>query len=387
MQEQIPTKLSLESENKYPDCLWMQLEIIPVQLEGIDTQQVDLYLSVNFNEHWEPLLGGRVKFGLKGGELRLKLENGQMPLPSRHLSGNFNLLSKEEQNAGVPTPLNSCHIGTKGWDTDPAWVFDVRTGESVLKGAIENAKLGTLTLTDKSYRLEATFEVSNQDVYLTDAEGLWKHDISPNQHAVLERKLALFLLENKLKPYLSWAHLCRDRSPTEKPLAAIDRHLESELQAVVQQIVTAESQDFLELLQIARLDPLKDLVGGNLRGTTLNGVDLGGANLMRTNFRGADLTDAELTDANLNSANLGGVDLSGADLGNADLSHTNLHHASLALANLSGANLGGANLNGANFSNANLSGAKVKEARFSKNIGISEETKQHLLERGAIFED
>ena len=425
MQEPLSTLSPLESENKCPDSLWMQLEGIPVQSGSTDTEQLELYLTINFNEQWEPLLGGRIKFGLKGGELKLKLENGEMPLATGELNGSFDLSVQKErqQQQGSKTQsnveaslaeskpgvqdklgtekttgetaqfqLSSCQVLTKGSEVDPAWSFAVKTGKPVLNGLLKKAKLGTVNVTRQPCCIEATFEVSAQDVFMTDAEGLWHHDISPNKHAVLERKLILFLLETKLKPYLSWVQLryefpVPDPSPVETDNEAIAPQALQQLQELIQRISEAKINNFMELAQIAGVNPAMDLAGGNLLGTNLSGVDFSGANLYRVNLRGAELDDADLSEANLSNANLGGADLSGAYLANADLSHANLHRASLALANLSGANLSGADLSEANLSNTNLSGAKLKDARFGKNPGISEEAKLNLKQRGAIFEE
>jgi uncharacterized protein YjbI with pentapeptide repeats len=371
MQEPLSTMLLLESENKYPDCLWMNLEAIPIQSGSTDRQQLDLYLTLQFNEQWEPLLDGRFKFGLKGGELKLKLENGEISSPSRQLNASF------------------CQIMTKSSEENPVWVFEVGTEAPILKGQLQNCKLGTLNVNASPCRVEALFEVSKQDVYLAEAEGLWRHDLSPNKHAVIERKLIISLWEVELKPYLSWVQLCYDCSPnsSEKLSAAQVSSSLSQLKELIGQLSEAKTNDFLELAKIAALDPMMDFVGGNLRGTTLNGVELSGANLCHANLRGADLTDADLSEANLRSAKLSGADLSGAYLENADLSDTDLHRASLALANLGGANLNGANLNEVNLSNANLSGAKVNEARFGNNPGLSDEMKLNLKQRGAIFQE
>lgn len=424
MQEPLSIVHPLEPENKCPDCLWMQLEGTPVQSGSTDTEQLDLYLTINFNEQWKPLLGGRVKFGLKGGELRLKLENGEIPLAARELNGLFDLSIQEERQqqesvdnqsgletsvaenkSGIqntlPTEITiqktersqftSCQVSTNDSETNPAWVFQVKTGKSVLKGFLKKTKLGTLNIKRQPWRIEATFEVSAQDVHLTDAEDLWHHDISPNKHAVLERKLVLFLVENQLKPSLSWMQLCDESfiSPprvVEARNEAIASQAIQQLQDLIERISDAKTSNFLELAEIADLNPVRDFAGGNLLGANLSGVDLSGANLCRTNLRGAELDDTDLSEANLSHANLSGADLSGAYLGNVDLSHANLHRASLALANLSGANLSGAYLSEANLSNTNLSGANVREARFGNNPGISEEAKLNLKQRGAIFE-
>ncbi|MCC3415332.1 MAG: pentapeptide repeat-containing protein [Microcoleus sp. PH2017_29_MFU_D_A] len=393
---------SLESHNKYPDCLWMQLEAIPVPSVAAQTQQLDIHLSLNFNEHWEPLLGGRVKFGLQGGTLKLNLENCEIPVASRQLVGDFELspidssteiLSTESQrkvrdNEKVEkiqeTDCTFCHVSTIGDDTKPAWIFSLKRGKPILKGLLKSVKLGEFPA--KPLRIAAAFEVAKEDIYLTDAEGLWPHDITPNQHSVLERILTVYLA-NKLQPALSWALLSYNLPAVEQPEVEIIAPAEAELQEMVDRIIAAETDDFVELATIANLNPALDFAGGSLRGTSLSAVDFSSANLPAANFRGANLNDADFSDANLQNAKFGGADLSGAFLGNADLSGADLYRASLALANLSGADFSRANLLEVNLTNANFSGANVKSARFGNNSGLAEDVKLNLQQRGAIFED
>jgi Pentapeptide repeats (9 copies) len=394
---------SLESHNKYPNCLWMQLEAIPVPSVAAQTQQLDIHLSLNFNEHWEPLLGGRVKFGLQGGTLKLNLENCEIPVASRQLVGDFQLSpiqsstevlltesqrvvpDSEKAEKSPETDCTFCHISTIGDETKPAWIFSLERGKPVLKGLLKSAKLGEFAA--KPLRIAATFEVAKEDIYLTDAEGLWPHDITPNQHSVLERILTVYLQANKLKPAISWALLSYNLPAVEHPEVEIVPEAEAQLQEMVDRIISAETDDFLELAKIANLNPALDFAGSSLRGTSLSAVDFSSANLQGANFRGANLNDADFSDANLQNAKFGGADLSGAFLGNADLSGADLHRASLALANLSGADLSGANLIEVNLTNANFSGANVKSARFGNNSGVAEEVKLNLQQRGAIFED
>jgi uncharacterized protein YjbI with pentapeptide repeats len=383
----------------------MQLEAIPLQSTATGIPHIDIYLTLNFDEHWEPLLNGRVKFGLQGGTLKLKLENCELPLTSRQLTGAFNLLYPQQASiletslsANQPETGNqlstdkidskqvtTCHITSTGSDINPAWVFTTEPGENILKGLLKSSKLGQFPT--QPCRIQANFEVEKEDIYLIEIEGLWKHDIIPNQHAVLERILAIYLLETKLKPELSWVQLSYDCSNLEKEHLPIIPQNKLEIQELINRIITAKTHDFSELSQLANLNPAMDFIGGNLRGTTLNGCDFSSANLYRVNFRGANLNDTDFSDANLSSAKFGGADLSGAFLGNADLSAADLHRASIALANLSGANLRGANLCETNLTNANLSGADVTAARFRNNSGVSEEIKESLIQRGAIFEE
>lgn len=250
-----------EPENKFPDCLYIKLEGNPVQPESQDSfefwktsiqrHQINLYLTINFNEQWQTLKEGRIKFGLKGGELRVKLENGEIPYESRQLAGSFELSIPEprqeteasndrkdlevraiatnpslngsepkaqtkvaiESRSSItaPVPITACHITTKVSEEHPTWVFEEEMGKPVLKGLLNKAKLATLNVHALPCRVEATFEVSKRDVCLTDAEGLWPKDLSRNKRAVLDRLIIQRLLEPKLKPYLSRAKLDYDR--------------------------------------------------------------------------------------------------------------------------------------------------------------------------------
>ncbi len=381
----------------------MQLEAIPVRSVAAQTEQLHIHLSLNFNEHWEPLLGGRVKFGLQSGTLKLNLENCEIPVASRQLVGDF-MLSPIQSSTQVLFTENSavvlesetaektkenhgtlCHVSTLGDDTTPAWIFALERADSVLKGLLKSVRIAELTA--QPLRIAATFEVAKEDIYITDAEGLWPHDITPNQHSVLERILTVYLQVNKFQPALSWALLSYNLPAVEQPEVEIFPEAQAQLQEMVDRIISAETDNFTELAKIANLNPARDFAGGNLRGTTLNTVDFSSAKLQGTNFRGANLSDADFSDANLQNAKFGGADLSGAFLGNADLSRADLYRASLALANLSGADLSRANLLEVNLTNTNFSGTNVESARFGNNSGLAEDVKLNLQQGGAIFED
>lgn len=258
MPPSLPKQPQPEPKNNCPDCLYLKLEGIPVQPDSQDylefwhtvnqTQPIDLHLTINFSEQWESLKIGRVKFGLKGGELRLKLQNGEIPYEARELAGSVELcLQKQEPGdskdqkeiapplrpksfsfdrsrtkvqSSVSTDQNRgrtdqfqvavCHITTKVSEENPVWVFEEEMGEPVLRGLLNKVKLATLSVITFPCRVEATFEVSKRDVCLTDAEGLWPPDISRNKRAVLDRLIIQRLLEPKLKPYLSRAELQYD---------------------------------------------------------------------------------------------------------------------------------------------------------------------------------
>jgi len=202
----------------------------------VQEPKLKLNLIINFNEQWENLIVGRVKFGLKGGELRIKLNNGIMPYDERELYRPLEVyvdkirevsrgdskrktirlkLSKinpaEAEIGGSETStvsdkfkFTSCQVSTKGPIEYPVWEFEVATGEPVLKGKLDRT-LGTISRkdTNKPCELEATFEASLKNVYLTETEGPWCINIIPEKRVVLDRVIAKYLLKNKFKPYIS----------------------------------------------------------------------------------------------------------------------------------------------------------------------------------------
>ena len=254
--------------------------------------------------------------------------------------------------------------------------------------SLQRVKLGTIKVITQSPILQATWNVFPADVTLIDAEDLWRHDLSPNKHGVLERTIIFFLCKNQLSSSLSriqlgFSNLEKEGIGEEENKPEIDFPAQDELKQIIQQIYTASTDEMAELAQLAKLDLKTDLAGANLLATTLSGLELNGANLQQANLRGSDLTDADLSEANLSDVNLSGADLSGAYLENADLKNADLYRASLALANLIGANLSDANLQEANLSNTNLSRSMVTGAKFGKNSGLSEAMKLSLQQGGA----
>ena len=140
-----------------------------------------------------------------------------------------------------------------------------------------------------------------------------------------------------------------------------------ELQDLIQRVVEVETDDLSKLAEIAGLNQTKDFAGSDLSV--------------------ADLSGADLSDADLSGADLRGTDLSGADLSGADLIGAFLSDADLSGADLRGADLRVADLRGARLIGADLSKTKVEKTLFGDNLGISEQMKRDLIQRGAIFED
>lgn len=222
----------------------MKLEAIPSQSEKQSqstTTQINLHLTIQFNEQQEQLLEGRIKFGLKGGKLSVKLKNGKISLSSKHLSGSYKLAIQQErqqeksENQSVdtslsegklegktnPTPKNTtgrtdniqfttCQVTIKGSEEIPVWVIGVESTESVLKGLLKNALLATINVKAKPCYVEAIFHVLPQDVCLSEAEGIWPQNISKKRRLIIERAIVRHFFKRKLMPYLSRQQLRYD---------------------------------------------------------------------------------------------------------------------------------------------------------------------------------
>jgi len=327
----------LEVQNPYPE--WVELDLKGV-FDPLE-KTFSLSLGLNCQEQWRSLLDGRVKLALKAGIFKLKLSTGEF-IPFSEQRDDIALIGKED---------------TQGF----AWQLFPPRGKSFLDPVNPEIPLGNIIFNDQPCDVTGTWVISPADLSITDAENLWRHDLSPNKHGILERVLARFLVQ---------------QASTEKL---------GKLQSIIDQIYEANTQNLVELAQIAELNLKKDLAGGNFLGAVLSGVELNSADLSRVNFRGAILTDADLSEANLSHANFSGADLSGAYLESADLQYTDFHKASLALVNLIGTNLSHANLTQTNITNANLSSATLTQTLFGDNAGMTDTLKENLQQRGAKF--
>jgi hypothetical protein len=311
-----------------------------------------------------------VKLALKAGLFKLKLNSGEF-IPFLEQRENISPLTKDNAQGFV-------------------WQLLPPRGKSFLDQVHQDIPLGNIILNDQPCYLTGTWEIRPADLSITNAENLWRHDLSPNKHGILERVLARFLVQNYFTPQVCRVqYAIADSIPQHNPITVkipeTSAEQLGELQRIIDQIYQAETQNLAELAKIAGLNLKKDLAGGNFLGAVLNSVQLSGANLSRSNFRGAILTDADLSEANLSNANFSGADLSGAYLESANLQSADFHKASLALVNLISTDLSHANLTQTNIINANLSSATLTETLFGDNAGMTDTLRENLQQRGAKF--
>ena len=236
------------TENKCPECLHLEIstEVVAPESKGIfpsrkksEPEAINLVVRINFNEQWVDFSFGRVKFGLRGGELRLKLENGKMPSELRNEALKKILereLSVERQSGGEQESksqvegslapdlskaslkgvgenrqkdsrsdkfqLKIAQISHKGADDQPVWVFENKSGEPILIGELAD-RLGKMLIEGIPWGVEATFTPEMRQVVITGLENLFRDDISGSKLKAFELGIAKLFLKHKTQPYLS----------------------------------------------------------------------------------------------------------------------------------------------------------------------------------------
>jgi hypothetical protein len=235
-----------EHKNKCPECLHLEIsgEVIAPESKGIfpsrkksEPEAIALFVRINFNEQWVDFSFGKVKFGLSGGELRLKLENGKMLFNSRSEAlKKFpeskviveRQVAREDENksqvegsltvgsskAGIKGGGESrrkdsildkfqveiAQISHKGADNQPVWVFENKTGEPVWIKEL-GGSLGEMLIDGIPLIVEATFTPEMRQIKITSLENIFSEDI--NKQSIFRAKLAQLILNRTMKPYLS----------------------------------------------------------------------------------------------------------------------------------------------------------------------------------------
>jgi hypothetical protein len=248
-----------DPENRFPNCVRMELEISPIQPQGIfnkifnklclkEPEQIDLILNIHFDEqqeeiHYRSGNVGNITFGLKRGELKIELIDGEVLLKNIKLKNDFQTVVETEVQEekggegqiGAQGALKSAgiNVGTKtakkksvkvktlesqvrtggGTPDKPSWIFEVKTSKDILQGLLQKTELAIIDVKSKPCRLVATFVVrKTEDICITNGELLWSKNITKKKIAVIQRTIARLLLNEILnqKPYLSRVELVHE---------------------------------------------------------------------------------------------------------------------------------------------------------------------------------
>lgn len=223
----------------------MELEISPIPREKIidrilqrEPEQLDLILNIHFGEHQEEIHygSGNVTFGIKRGELTIKLTNAEIPLKNIKLEDKFQIVVEtelqEERGGEIQTGVQvvlknpgvtaSKRIGNKklekiknkeyqvrfggGTLNQATWKFEVTDKQEILKGQLRNTKLAAIDVKSRPCHLVITFNVNKlKYICITNGELFGSKDIVKQKIAVIQRAIARAWLDEILsqEPYLS----------------------------------------------------------------------------------------------------------------------------------------------------------------------------------------
>ncbi|WP_144053219.1 hypothetical protein [Xenococcus sp. PCC 7305] len=101
-------------------------------------------------------------------------------------------------------------VYTKGTEEEISWIFQLKTEKAILEGILQAEQLGILELKSKSCMIEATFEVEDKDVRITQTSGLWDQDMSLEEKGMLETEFYSEFIKPLLRPYVSRVELCHE---------------------------------------------------------------------------------------------------------------------------------------------------------------------------------
>jgi hypothetical protein len=240
-----PDSKPLNTENNFPDCVFLKLHSTPVKAPSTTEMgfqvaptvvcppinRTDLKITIRFGKQAIKSPGGQVEFGLKRGALMLKLENSRMPLETVALKAEFAkaLEVEEQQEKGRTSEANvtltggiratdtnkitsktkrfAHQVANRGTEEAPIWEFQAQLSPEhlILLGHLTEEPLGILEHNDNSCALTATFSIQNQnDIHLFDSNGIIAgKNLSRNKTALLTREFFLRFIAPKLQPYLS----------------------------------------------------------------------------------------------------------------------------------------------------------------------------------------
>ena len=224
----------LRLTNNFPDCVFIKLHTPYCERDENrpDLADFDLGLTIRFGEEQIGVLGGSISFGLKRGELKLKLVNAKMPIEKHGLTAPLEIeVSSEIQNENgneselsilssptakikgtgkrtTKTITKAYSVSTRGTEEEPVWIFEAITHEGILKGQANKELLGLVCILARTCSIKASFEIHGQrDIHLTGARGLWPENIGRNKLAIIEREIFLRYISPKLEPCLSFTEI------------------------------------------------------------------------------------------------------------------------------------------------------------------------------------
>ena len=231
--------LYLREENPWPSWLYMELS----WRTSTHKDKAYIDLTINFNEEWLTTKVGRLRFGFRGGDLKVQLTNGSVPLKTRRPD---NLLQPEvpkdrsistgdkesretgaqvglSVKGGIPgasteisataghertnetadkLKLSDWQITSKGSSESPTWSFKTKTGKPIFDEKLIDYELGLVHISRYPCTLQARFVVVRSDIWFTGAEGFWPGSLTQNREKLIYQAVRKWVWE-RFQPQVS----------------------------------------------------------------------------------------------------------------------------------------------------------------------------------------
>jgi len=215
--------------DKFIKCFSMELKSEELKATSIYAnigrkKRFRLYLSLSFNDQQDKLLKEHtVKFGLKGGELNLRLKQCEMALANCEMGRKLDLetivgeaiesasggnATIEISNSPRATYTKTNHtkiedrftytksiVSVYGSSENRTWVFESPT---VLKGAIYEKPLGIIEINGYPCYADATFRLQKKDICVVSLKDSRGNEIADKVDFLLWGKTKYSVFETKI---------------------------------------------------------------------------------------------------------------------------------------------------------------------------------------------
>lgn len=217
--------------------MWVNYELKP---GDVSDQKADILLTIFFAYHNVDLIGGRIWFGLRGGELSLQPNNATIPLEERwpqtpllpsietkrtitvgaasrenlkttlgtdaefitreagvSLIASHGSENEKADSLGISSEFSQIEwqITCKGSDCQTIWQFESKLYNQYLCGSLRSQRLCTIFSKTRDFSIQASFNVYARDISILDASGIWPEGTGANKKGVIRALLRKFIAE------------------------------------------------------------------------------------------------------------------------------------------------------------------------------------------------
>ncbi len=237
------TATDRQNDDLYPGCVF--LKVIGFNKTK---KNMGIKLTINFGEENLTIAKGNIRFGLRRGELCLRLQDAEIPLEKNLLTAVLDEmiltdveleklrknrsskasktrakldlksagLSNEEASVFVKEDSDSLRIKltetqhqvrAEGSEKEPRWIFEAKGTAPVLLGGLIGKKIATIEYKGSSVSGNAIFRALQKDIIITELEGFGPTALSFDKRKILKFLVARLLPKDDGQRRFSWRKL------------------------------------------------------------------------------------------------------------------------------------------------------------------------------------